>query len=152
GPPTRFPRWPDASELPTVTRSVLAELSGRRYPLWLPELEPGQVPAAVQERLEFYERDLLPLGGSVARTAWESGSGSDDAWLRTVSRLAGHRKRRVRPAFDEFIAAQAYPALLASYAAGTALRAAGQDSLIFRMLSLPASGADVRHRYLAESL
>jgi TIR domain len=152
GSPTRFARRPDASELAAETRSVLAELSGRRYPLWSSDIEPGQVPAAVQARLASYEKDVLPLAGSVARSVWEGGSGPDDAWLRTVSRLAGHRAQRARPAFDEFIAAQAYPALLASYAAGIALRATEREPLVLRMLSQSALGADGHHRSLAESL
>jgi len=131
------------------TARVLGVLDRARFPLVVPGLDPDEVPALVEQRLDAYQRELAGLIGLVADCV-TAGPEWDQTWLRSLRQLLATADDD-RDAVEELATAQAYPALLVSYAAGVAAVLAGRETAVPAMLD-PTGSATGAGRWAIKRL
>jgi hypothetical protein len=108
------------------------------FPLAPIGLDPTDMPAEVERRLDAYERELSRLVRMVVATVSHGDERSDGLCLRALSRLLVTLDGGRADGIAELVAAQTYPALLVSYSAGVAARIFGQDAAIRLISGQPA--------------
>ncbi|WP_168211199.1 toll/interleukin-1 receptor domain-containing protein [Actinosynnema sp. ALI-1.44] len=157
-PPARRPRGADGELRSMVTelRQALADSSGQiavhdlvhvtatqaldalgdaRYPAITRHMEDSDLPAALEERLTSYERDMAPLLRLVAVGVCSGAREHDDLWIAIANRVLNRRDTPPpSDAQEARVAAEAYPALLLVYTVGVAGMAAAREDLVYRLL------------------
>lgn len=114
-----------------ATSRALDALAESRYPISMPALPDSDVPAALADRLTSYEHDMTQLLRLVATVVTVGDVDQDDLWIRAVERMLNRVNRRAPSLWTD---AEAYPALLLTYAIGIAGTARGRDDVVFRLL------------------
>jgi hypothetical protein len=114
-----------------ATTQALDALAETRYPISMPD---DDVPAKLEERLVSYEHDMTQLLRLVATGVTAGDADDDELWIRALDRLLNRISRRSSPS-GPWTAAEAYPALLLTYAIGIAATGSGHDDLIYLTLT-----------------
>ncbi|MEV4311262.1 toll/interleukin-1 receptor domain-containing protein [Actinocrispum sp. NPDC049592] len=120
----------------TATVKALDALGESRYPVTV-RFPDREMPGKLAERLVSYERDMTELLRLVANGIAHGDSGHDELWVRVVERLLNRVRRRIS---GPWISAEAYPALLLSYAAGIASTATGREDIAYQVLMSAKTG------------
>lgn len=118
----------------TATHALNA-LGEAGYPTSARYLDDSELPAALEEQLTSYERDLAALLRLVAIGVCSGARQHDDLWITIAGRFLNRRRAEPRACVHEvLVAAEAYPALLVIYAVGVAGLAADREDLVHRLL------------------
>ncbi|ONI87872.1 hypothetical protein ALI144C_08010 [Actinosynnema sp. ALI-1.44] len=127
---------PSEDTIHRVASQTLAELDESRYPVSVPRPPDSEAPAALEDRLARYARDMTRLLRLTA-TGGYLGGGPHKQWIGVLDRFL-NRRDEAPPADGcrPWLAAELYPALLLSYTIGISGIAAGHDDLAYRQLAL----------------
>jgi hypothetical protein len=131
-----------------TTRRTLDALA-RNYAPIARHVGDKDIPIVLEERLRSYERGMKPLLRLIAIGVCSADPRHDNLWISVVDGFLGRSTTRrgkltASSAQEFWIAAEAYPPLLVTYAAGVAGMAAGRDDLVYRLLKHPTKQAPGR--------
>jgi hypothetical protein len=129
-----------------ATAQALDSLAETRYPVSL-RLPDRDIPGALEERLGSYEHDMTQLLRLAATGVAGGNAEHDELWIRAVERVHNRVSRR---SSGPWVAAEAYPTLLLTYAIGIASTASGREDVAYRVFNHMKAGTALALRHVID--